>query len=201
VVDGRNLQTIDQFDSFTNHEEVVAVEGLEDLFAWASEMVADGTDPRINRRREARLRRNVLDVMQRNRDLEAKEKYSDEILYLQKRVVALLQVVSEKVEETSSLKHIIMSQYYALARVASLEEEVKQLEKLTWYRDEAEAERKHLMDALSKLKKERDYLEELLTTNETENGRLAEILSNSRMELAQLKARRWWHRFIPTRRS
>lgn len=198
MVDGRNLQTID-FNPFTNHEEAVAVEGLEDLFAWASEMVADGSDPKARRAREFRLRRSVLDVMQRNRDLEAKEKYSEEINMLQKRVVALLQIVGEKIEENAAQKNIILSQYFALARIAQLEEEVKQLEKLTWYRDEAEAERKIMMDALAKIKKERDYLEELVTANETENARLAELLSNARMELNALKARRWWHRFLPKR--
>jgi chromosome segregation ATPase len=195
VVDGRNLQTIDQFESFTNHEEAIAVEGLEDLFHWASEMVADGSDPRVRRTREQKLRRNVLEIMNRNRDLEAKEKYSEEISYLQKRVVALLQVVSEKIEENATLKSIIFSQYFALSRIAYLEEEVKQLEKLTWYRDEAEAERKHLMDALSKLKKERDFLEELITVNENENCRLAKLLAEARAELDALKSRRWWHFF------
>jgi chromosome segregation ATPase len=197
VVDGRNVQTIDYLESFTNHEEAIAVEGLEDLFAWASEMVADGSDPRLRRTREHKIRRNVLEVMQRNRELEAKEKFSEEINLLQKRVVALLQIVSEKVEEVSSLKHVIVTQYFAMAKIATLEDEIKELEKLTWYRDEAEAERKHLMDALAKLKKERDYLEEVLSANETENGRLAELLANARMELNALKARKWWHRFVP----
>ena len=195
-MDGRNLQSIDYLDSLTNHEDAIAVEGLEDLFAWASEMVADGADPRMRRTREHKIRRNVLEVMQRNRELEAKEKYSEEINYLQKRVVALLQVVSEKIEENASLKHIVMAQYFAMGKIGELEQEVKELEKLTWYRDEAEAERKHLMDALAKLKKERDYLEEVLGANESENARLAELLANARMELNALKARKWWHRFV-----
>jgi len=194
VVDVRNQQI--NFEPFTSHEETIAVEGLEDLFAWASEMVADEADPRARRSREFYLRRNILDVIQRNNQLEAREKYSEEINLLQKRVVALLQIISEKVEENASLKQTVVSQYYALAKIAHLEEEVKQLEKLTWYRDAAEEERKHMMDALAKMKKERDFLEELLTTNETENARLAELLSNARMELNAVKSRRWWHRFL-----
>lgn len=197
MVDGRKLQTLEQFEPFTSHEEAVDVEGLEDLFHWASEMVADGQDPRNRRSKEQKLRRNVLDIIQRNREYEAKEKYAGEINYLQKRVIALLQIVSEKMEETASLKHVIMSQYYALSKIAHLEEEVKQLEKLTWYREEAEIERKHLMDALAKMKKERDFLEELITVNEHENTRVAKLLVEARLELETLKNRRWWHRFLP----
>jgi len=201
VLDGHRLQTLEHFEPLTNHEDAVTIDGLDDLFNWASEMVADGSDPRTRRVKEQKLRRNMLDIIQRNRELEAKEKFSEEINYLHRRVMALLQIVSEKMEENASLRHIVMSQYYALFRVANLEEEVKQLEKLTWYRDEAEAERKHLMDALAKMKKERDYLEDLVTVNEGENNRLALMLNETREELAQLKARRWWHIFSDLFRS
>lgn len=193
MVDSRNLQTLEQFEPFTNHDEAISVEGLEDLFNWASEMVADGQDPRGRRIKEQKIRRNVLDIIQRNREHEAREKVSEEISYLQRRVMALLQIISEKMEENSTLRHTVVSQYYALSRIAHLEEEVKQLEKLTWYRDEAEVERKHLMDALSKMKKERDFLEEIITANESENTRLADLLNSARTELTQLKTRKWWH--------
>lgn len=193
-MDGRTAQSIENlnFDPLTNHEDAIAIEGLEDLFNWASEMVADGTDPRGRRVKEQKIRRNVLDMIQRNREHEAREKFAEEITYLQRRVMALLQIVSEKMEENQSLRNVVMAQYYALSRIAHLEEEVKQLEKLTWYRDEAEAERKHLMDALAKMKKERDYLEELVTVNEKENGRLAGLLSDTKSELDKLKCRKWW---------
>jgi hypothetical protein len=194
-VDGR-AQTLEQFESLTNqHEEAIAIEGLEDLFMWASEMVADGQDPRARRSKEQKIRRNVLEIIQRNREVEAREKLSEELTYLQKRVIALLQIVNEKMEENASLKHIIVSQYFALSRIAYLEDEVKQLEKLTWYRDEAEAERKHMMSALSKIKNERDFLDEMVTVNENENVRLAKLLSEARAELNELQNRRWWHIF------
>lgn len=195
-MDGHRSQTLEQFDSFTTHDDAITVEGLEDLFNWASDMVADGQDPRTRRAKEQKMRRNVLQMLQRTREHEAREKYADEINYLQRRVMALLQILSEKIDENASLRHIVMSQYYALSRIAHLEEEVKQLEELTWFRQEAEAERKHLLDALSKMKKERDVLEEILTINENENTRLAKLLGETRSELDELRARRWWHKLI-----
>lgn len=184
---------LENFEPPTNHEESISVEGLEDLFQWASDLVADGSDYRSQRARELKLRRNVLDVIQRNKEIEAKEKYAEEISYLQKRIIALLQIVSEKMEENASLKQIMVTQFFAMSKLASLEDEVKQLQAMTWYRDEAEAERKVLMDALSKLKKERDFLDDLLTANEIENSRLAKAINSVRTELLELKNRRWWH--------
>jgi hypothetical protein len=195
-VDTRKLLTLENIEPHTNHEDAVSVEGLEDLFQWASDMVADGADPRARRIREQKLRRNVLDIIQRNKEIEAREKYSEEINYLQKRVIALLQILSEKMDESNNLKHVVVTQYFAMSKLAQLEDEVKQLQSMTWYRDEAEAERKHLMDALSKLKKERDFLDELLTANEIENGRLAKSINQVYEELNQLKNRKWWHYFV-----
>lgn len=193
-MDNRKFQTVENsFQPVTNHEDAINVDGLEDLFHWASEMVADGADPRARRTREQKLRRNVLEIIQKNKEIEAREVYAEEVDYLQKRVMALLQIISEKLEQNSSLQLVIVTQFFALSRVAQLEDEVKQLQAMTWYRDEAEAERKHLMDAISKLKKERDYLDELVTANETENTRLAKAYAQTRKELQDLKNRRWWH--------
>ena len=176
-----------------SHDDAVNVEGLEDLFKWASDMVADGSDPKTRRVREQKISRNILEVIQKNKEYEAREKYAEEISYLQKRVIALLQILTEKLDETSNLKQVIVTQYYALSRIPQLEDEVKQLQAMTWYREEAEAERKHLMTALSKMKQERDFLDELVTINENENCRLAKLLSQSRAELAELQSRKWWH--------
>ncbi len=181
------------FEPCGNHDEVVAVEGLDDLFKWASEMVADGLDGRARKAREQRIRRNVLGVIQRNKEHEAQQKFADEIQYLQRRVMAVMQVLQEKLEENSNLKQTMVAQYFALQKMGQLEEEVKQLQSLTWYRQEAEVERKHLMTAIAKIKKERDFLDELLTVNENENVRLSNLLNQCRAELAQLKDRRWWH--------
>src|SRR5688572_20200916 len=91
LVDGHRLQMLEQFEPLTNHEDAITIDGLEDLFNWASEMVADSNDPRGRRTKEQKIRRNVLEILQRNRDHEAREKYSEEIAFLQRRVIALLQ--------------------------------------------------------------------------------------------------------------
>lgn len=187
------LEATLDFEPAGNHDEVVAVDGLDDLFKWASEMVADGLDGRARKAKEQRIRRNVLGVIQRNKQHEAQEKFGEEIQYLQRRVIALMQVLHEKMEENSHIKQVMVAQYFALQKVSQLEDEVKQLQALTWYREEAEAERKHLMNALSRLKKERDILDDLLTVNENENVRLANLLNQCRSELSGLKGRRWWH--------
>lgn len=179
-----------------NHEDAVNIEGLEDLFQWASEMVADEYDPRARRGKEQRIRRNVLGLIQQSKEVEARDKYSEEISVLQRRVIALLQIINEKMEENSSLKQILIMQYVALGRVAQLEDELKQLQAMTWYREEAEAERKHLMDALAKVKKERDFLEEVVTVAETENERLSRLFNEAKNELYTIKNRRWWQPLV-----
>jgi septal ring factor EnvC (AmiA/AmiB activator) len=183
------------FDPLVAHDDAVDIEGLEDLFQWASEAVTDANDPRTRRTRDHKIRRNVLEMIQHTKEIEAREKYSEEVNYLQRRVIALLQVVSDKMEENHSLKQIVLTQYIALSRLADIQEELKQLQAMTWYREEAEAERKHLMDALSKIKKERDYLDELVTIAENENGRLAKLYSQAQTELHVLKNQTWWQRF------
>lgn len=175
------------------HKEAVTTDGLEDLFKWASNLVADGEDSRTRRARELRIRRRVLDLIHSSKELEAHAKYAEELNYLQRRVIALLQVVTEKTEELTASKQIMVAQYFALQRIPQLEEEVKQLKAMTWYREEAEAERKHLMNTLQRMKKERDFLDELLTVNENENTRLMQLLVKAREEYAELKNRRWWH--------
>ena len=188
---------VQNFDPMASHDDAVTVDGLEDLFLWASEVVTDANDPRIRRTKEHKVRRNVLEMIQHTKEIEAKEKYADEVGCLQRRVIALLQVTAEKTEENSALKQIVLTQFIAMSRLAEVQEELKQLQSLTWYREEAEAERKHLMDALAKIKKERDYIDEVLCAAEEENTRLARLYSNAISELEVLKNRRWWHRFLP----
>jgi predicted amino acid-binding ACT domain protein len=178
------------------HNQTVALEGLEDLFQWASEMVADGVDTKSKKLREQRIRRNVLEVISKNKEHEAQEKVAEEVTYLQKRVIALLQIISERTEEISNLKQVMVGQYFQLEAMRELEKEVKQLRQMTWYREEAEEERKHLMTALARMKKERDFLDELLQTNETENDRLAKLLKEARTELQGYTNRTWWQRVI-----
>lgn len=181
------------FDPSTVHTETVSTDGLEDLFQWASSLVADGEDNRARRSRELRIRRRVLDLIHTTKEQEAQAKYAEELSYLQRRVIALLQLVQEKSDETNVVKQVMVAQYFALQQIPALEEEVKQLKTLTWYREEAEAERKHLMTSLQRMKKERDFLDELLTINENENTRLMQLLVKARAETNELKNRRWWH--------
>lgn len=176
-----------------SHDEAVTTDGLEDLFKWASNLVADGEDSRAKRSRELRIRRRVLDLIHSSKDLEAHAKYAEELSYLQRRVIALLQSIQEKTEEVTTVKQIMVAQYFALQQIPALEQEVKQLKAMTWYREEAEAERKQLMTTLQRMKKERDFLDELVTINENENSRLMQLLVKARAEANELKNRRWWH--------
>lgn len=185
------------FNPIDAHIDAVNVVGLDDLFQWASETVAEGMDSRAMRAKEQRMKRQVLNIIHRSADLQAKAKHADELAYLQRRVIALQGVLAERGEEVSNLKQIVISQYYTLQRIPELEEQVVQLSKHNWEREQAEEERKHLMNALSKLKKERDYLDDLVTANEAENSRLAVLLKQAKEEIETLKARRWWHFFFP----
>ena len=178
----------------TNHKDAVAVDGLDDLFQWASGMVADSMDVRTRKDREQRIRRNVLEVIHKHKEHEAQEKFGEEVAYLHRRVIALLQALQEKTEEVSSLKQIMVAQYFNLRQLDDLEKEVKQLRSMTWYREEAEEERKALLTSLSKLKKDRDFLEDLLQTNETENERLARLLLAARADLETYRNRTFWQR-------
>lgn len=180
----------------TQHSDAIALDGLEHIFKWASEVVADGEDTRVKFAREKRIRRQVLEIVQKFRDSKLLSEIKDENAYLQRRVIALLQKIQEITEEHSAAKQIIVSQYYALQRVTELEREVKRLKSIEFEREAAVTERRYLMNALAKLKADRDFLEELLITNENENDRLAKLLVDARTEAAALKARKWWHFFF-----
>lgn len=188
------------FNTVDSHDEAIEVQGLEDLFQWASETVADGLDGRARRAREQRIRKQVLNVIHKSAKLQAQTKYADEIGYLNRRVIALQGVVNTRNEEVHNLKQIVLSQYFTIQRIPELEEKVVQLEASSFDKEQAEEERKHLMNAVAKLKKERDFLDELVTINESENTRLAGLLKESREECAELKNRRWWHLFFPKKK-
>jgi hypothetical protein len=181
----------------TNHESSIALEGLEDLFKWASEMVADGEDVRVNRAKEQRLRRQVMEAVQRLREQEAVVRANHESTYLQKRLIAVLQKLQEFTEQNSTLKQIMVAQAFALERIPELEEEIKRLKSLELDIEASQLERRDLLTALSKVKVDCDYLDELLRVNEEENARLAEMLADTRTELAALRARKWWQFWKP----
>ena len=116
-------------------------------------------------------------------------------------MIALLQKLQEVTEENTTAKNLIVTQYYQLQRIPVLEHEVKQLRVMEYEREAAVTERRYLMNALAKTKSDRDMLEELLTTSEEENTRLAKILAETRLELEENKARRWWHFFLPPKKT
>jgi hypothetical protein len=191
-----NSEAINQ-DLLTNsasqHSDALDTEGLEHIFRWASDVVAEGEDARVKIARERRVRREVLEVVQKVRDQKVLKEASDETAYLQRRVIALLQKMQEVTEENSLLRQITISQYYALDRIPALEEEIKKLRGMDYEREAAVSERRYLMNALAKLKADRDFLDELLTSAEEENARVARLLSQARAELEELKERKWWH--------
>ena len=181
----------------SDHKETIDLDGLDHLFQWASEVVAEGEDSRLSSQREKRVRREVLDVVQKAREQRISAKSMDEVSYLQRRVIALLQKMTELTEENASLKQIMVAQYYALQRIPYLESQIKQLKTLEYEREAAVTERRYLMDALSKLKVERDLLDQMLVAGDAENTRVAKLLRKAREEITTLKARRWWHLFFP----
>ncbi len=191
------LQSPFSTDSKGLHESAIELDGLEHLFRWASEMVADGEDHRVRQARDKRIRREVLEVVQKAREQQAAYQALEEASYLQRRVIALLQKLTELSEENALLKQVMVSQYYTLQKLPHLEGQLKQMRTLEFEREAAVTERRYLMDGLAKLKTERDILDELVTTCEQENQRAAQLLSEARSELAELKSRRWWHWLKP----
>ncbi len=192
--------TADNLDFSPNHDEhedAVAIDGLEHIFKWASEAVSDPQDERVRQARDRRVRHQVLDVVQKYREQRVVTKSQDEVAYLQRRVIALLSKMQELTEENAAVKQIMVSQFWAIQRIPVLEEQVRVLKVVEYEKDAAVKERRYLMDALAKVKVERDYLEDILVTCEDENSRLSSILNSTREELAQVQARKWWHSFVP----
>lgn len=189
------LLTSDSFDK--KHDDSLNLEGLDHIFRWASEVVAEGEDSRVRMAREKRIKRQVLETVQKAREQKVLADATTEIAYLQRRVIALLAKIQEVLEENSTLKQMMLSQYYAVQKVAALEYELKELRNNQIEKDAAVTERRYLMDGLAKMKVERDYLEELLTATEADNARLGSILRDTRTELEELKSKRWWHQFVP----
>jgi hypothetical protein len=178
------------------HQESLDMTGLEHLFRWASDVVADGEDSRVRSAREKRIRRQVLEVLQSHREEKVRNESLDEIAYLQRRVIALLTKLQEITEENAAVKQIMVSQSFALEKLPRLEREVKQLKMVELEKEAAVTERRYLMDGIAKIKVERDYLEDLLTAVEEENMRLANLFNEAKAEVERLKNRRWWHVFF-----
>jgi hypothetical protein len=179
----------------TKREEALALEGLEDLFKWAAETLSDTEDIRSKRIREQKMRRQVMEMVQREREQRAIAQANVEISYLHKRVIALLQKVQEGTEEIAGLKQTMLVQCALLQKIPELEKEVERLQSVDSHIEKYQAEQQELLSAVSRLKKERDFLDELLRANEDENNRLAGLLLVARTDLA-VQSRRWWHWFV-----
>ena len=174
------------------HESAISTDGLDHIFRWASDMVAEGDDERVKVAREKRVRRQVLDVVQKYKEQRVVSASQDEVSYLQRRVIALLTKMQELTEENAAVKQVMVGQYFAVQRIPHLEEQIRVLKAVEFEKEAAVRERRYLMDALAKLKVERDYLEDLLNTVEDENTRLSGILRETRQELTTVKSRKWW---------
>lgn len=180
-------------------DDPLDLNGLDHIFRWASEVVADEEDTRVKQAREKRIKRQVLETVQKVREQNLVADATNEIAYLQRRVIALLNKVQEVTEENSSVKQMLVSQFYALQQIPRLEHELRALRTNVIEKDAAVTERRFLMDGLAKLKVERDYLEELLNATEADNARLGAMVRETRDQVEELKARRWWHLFLPTK--
>lgn len=174
------------------HDEAVTLDGLDHIFKWASEVVADGEDTRAKLAKEKRIRRQVLEMVQKYREQQLLAKANEENAYLQRRVIALLQKVQDVVEENAQIKQIVVNQYWQLSRVPAMERELKEFKSKQIERDAAITERKYLMSALSKMKVERDFLEDIASVNEIENDRLSRMLNETKADLEVQKSRKWY---------
>jgi len=179
------------------HEDAIEVDGLDHIFKWAAEPAPEPEDLRLRQTRDRRVRVQVLDVVQKYKEQRVVSKSQDEVTYLQRRVIALLTKMQELTEENSAVKQIMVSQFWAIQRIPTLEEQVRVLKSVEYEKETAVKERRYLMDALAKVKVERDYLEDILVTVEDENTRLSGILNTTRTELTAIQNRRWWHVFVP----
>lgn len=179
------------------HEQSLDTTGLDHLFKWASDIVTeDGEDGRVKLVREKRIRKQVLEVVQKAREDKALSDARHEIGYLQRRVIALLTKLQETIEENSLLKQIMLTQLYSLQQIPLLERELKELKSIQCEKDSAVTERRYLMDGLTKLKVERDYLEGVLIAAESENSRLAKLFKQKDEELTKSQTKKWWHRLL-----
>jgi hypothetical protein len=163
----------------TRRDDRSALEGLEDLFKWAAETMSDGEQFPTKRVREQKMRRQVMEMVQREREQRAMAEANQEISQLHKQVIGLQQRLQETTEENACLKQTIVAQCLAS-------------------QDKHQREQQELLGTIARLKKDRDYFDDLLRVNEEENNRLAELLLAVRAEL-RIKSRRWWHLFWPPR--
>ncbi len=182
----KSLAETNAVASIADHEEAIALQGLEDLFQWASEMVADGLDGRTRRAREQRIKSKVLTVIHQNAVTQAKSKYIDEVNYLHRRLIALQSVVAEKLEEVVVLRQVMLTQYQSLQRVPELEEKVRVLETERIDRRVVDAQQKQLHCLIDQLQRELARYEQADADIERLNEECHQLVT----ALARVKAER-----------
>ena len=185
---------IDQTDTIRDlHEQSVDIHGLDDIFKWASDVVANGIEDHPTRLvKDREMKKRVLAVVQKVKEDKVLADANHEINYLQRRVIALLTKLQEVIDENSLLKQIMLTQLYTIQQMPAMETEIRELKAIQCEKESAISERRYLMDGLTRLKVERDYLEDVLTAAETENYRLAKKLKNTHEELTTYQTRKWW---------
>lgn len=148
------------FSPVDAHNDAVNVQGMEDLFQWASETVADGLDGRQRRAREQQIKRQVLSIIHRSADSQAQAKYVNELAYMQRRVIALQGALIDTNQEALNLKQVVVAQYVSLQRVPELEEKVIKLETEIMLRDKKAAEQKSIEEQRKQADEEQKRSEE-----------------------------------------
>ena len=112
-------------------EQALDTTGLDHIFKWASDIIPDGNgDGRVQLAKEKRIRKQVLEVVQKAREDKVLADANHEINYLQRRVIALLTKIQDVIEENSLLKQIMLTQLYSLQQVPALERELRELKSI-----------------------------------------------------------------------
>ncbi len=173
----------------------MSLDGLDHIFQWAQEVVSTAPDYKINTANEKRVRRQVLELIQKYKDNEQTGLLKDEVQYLQRRSIALLDKITDLLKENTKLKVDNLEQYWALQEIAVLKKENHELKLMELELAQANEERTILMTSLLKHKKQTHILESLVEAVEEDNSRLAQRLADTRKELANLKNRTFWQKF------
>ncbi len=173
----------------------MSLDGLDHIFQWAQEVVSTSPDYKINSANEKRVRRQVLELIQKYKDNEQTGLLKDEVQYLQRRSIALLDKITDLLKENTKLKVDNLEQYWALQEIAVLKKENHELKLMEFELAQANEERTILMTSLMKHKKQTHILENLVEAVEEDNSRLAQRLADTRKELANLKNRTFWQKF------
>ncbi len=191
-----NLNMTDMLEnSLKTSEDSMSLDGLEHIFQWAKVVVSSDDENRINHSQEKRIRRQVLELIQKYKDNEQTGLLKDEVQYLQRRAIALLTKINDLQQENLKLKVDNLEQYWALQQMEALKQENHELKLIELELAQVNEERAILMTSLIKHKKQINILENLVEATEEDNARLATMLACTRKELGDLKNRSFMQKF------